>query len=123
MTNNINIIYDVKKYLKSMKSLVKENTHMNSLIMKREIILKKINMINSYLFELEIVLTKLLIKHRKVIQIYWEADSEIEKSVMIEKLDISKSTYNRLLKSACLELSQFIDYKSIITMESINKQL
>lgn len=62
-------------------------------------------------------------KHRKVIEIYLNAMNDVELKSMIEDYNISKTTYHRYIDKGCLELSQLLDYRNIITLKKINKEI
>lgn len=93
----------------------------DSYIIKRELLLKRINIFGEELDKFIPVLYLLKKGHRNIIQCYISTRSYNE---MIDMLYndhcISESTYNRTIPEICLELAKHLDYKRPVTIAELN---
>ena len=101
-----------------------KDKQMNSLIIRQDTILSKINVYSKIVDEFITLTFFLETKPRRVIQTYINS---IGYTDMINKLDekyqYSENTYNRLIPRICLELSKYIDYSNMISIDNLNKDI
>ena len=95
---------------------------MNSLISKRDLLFKRIQLFNQELDKFMFASFLLKKGHRSIIECYINSRSYNEMISMLEDdYCISESTYNRKIPEICLELSKYVDYRNPVTVSDVNQ--
>ena len=146
------IIKDGKEYLKVIREFKRERMHLveeyseeptpasltfnetkgkslsqierfNDYTLKREMILKRIEMFNKVIDDFTLKTFMLSTRERQIIQVYMDAKSYGEMILNLEEsVYISESTYKRELPNICIHLSSYINFQNIPSLEEINQR-
>lgn len=146
------IIKEVKEYLKAIRSLKRERFHLleeynedpsphspcfeetkgtavsqitrfNNYTQRRELLLKRIQLFDQELNQFMLMTFLLPTRQRCIVEVYMEAMSYEEMlDILNEKYFISTSTYKRELPEICLELSHYINYHDIPSLDDMNQK-
>jgi hypothetical protein len=98
-----------------------KDQQLNSYIVKRDMLLKRIELFDEEIDQFTLKLYLLKNGQRNIINAYINSHGYNE---MIQLLDeqycISERSYSRAINDICLELSKYIDYKNIVTLSDLN---
>lgn len=100
-----------------------KDVQMTSRMMKRELILKRLELFNHEFDKFMPVLYLLNAGHRNIIHTYVYSRGYNDMIVTLEdSYCISKSTYKREFPKACLELAKYIDMEDMPSLEMLNNK-
>lgn len=113
---------NISDEIHSVSSRTKDQ-RLNSYIVKRDMLLKRIELFDEVIDEFTLKLYLLKAGQRNIINAYINSHGYNE---MIQLLDeqycISESTYSRNINDICLKISRYIDYDSLITIHDLNNE-
>lgn len=102
-------------------SSISQITKMNDYMQRRDLLLKRIQLFDRVIDQFTLVIFLLPTRQRCIIEVYMDAMSYEEMlETLNEKYFISTSTYKRELPEICLELSKYVDYQKIPSLDEIN---
>lgn len=109
-------------YQESKGTSLSQITRMNEYTFKREMILEKLKIFNQCIDDFIVKTLLLPTKQRQIIDTYMNALSYADMlDEFNEKYFISESTYKRELPKICMNLSLYLNYEDVPSIEKINE--